>query len=388
MTRLSADQPRIHYVMTHATQFDGPCMAFVNRTGNVEIEAFFTKSKNGAVTVDREISTTPQWQNVTCGYQWHETNDQHLIAQLKIIRFALRDSDLTVFAGYNRLAYVLGAIWGRLTGRKVALRSDSVLLYGQPGGLKGLLKRLGLPLFLKFYHVYFCTGKLSREYLIHYGASPEKVFAWPYNINNELFYDVAQRRSAEVEKLKKNLALPNRFTVLGIMKFVPREDPMTLVRAFIKMRQAGTDAQLVLVGCGRLETEMKAEIPLEFKNDVYFTGYIPYCDLPLYFAFADIFVHTAVKEQWGCSVNEAMAAGCAVVTADTVGSSYDLIAAGKNGYVFPAGDSSRLADILITLASGQNDTKQMGDIGREIIQNWEYKDIEQSMRKAIDFLYE
>ena len=43
---------------------------------------------------------------------------------------------------------------------------------------------------------------------------------------------------------------------------------------------------------------------------------------------------SSTREPLGLTVNEAMAAGNAVISFDNVGSSYDLIKNGKNGFIF------------------------------------------------------
>ena len=48
-------------------------------------------------------------------------------------------------------------------------------------------------------------------------------------------------------------------------------------------------------------------------------------------------------EPWGLTVNEAMAAGNAIITSDNVGSSYDLVKNGKNGFKFKSGNENDLS---------------------------------------------
>ena len=51
-------------------------------------------------------------------------------------------------------------------------------------------------------------------------------------------------------------------------------------------------------------------------------------------------------------VNEAMAAGCAVVVSDDVGAHSDLVTNGQEGFVYPVGNVPALAEALAQVLPG------------------------------------
>ena len=145
------------------------------------------------------------------------------------------------------------------------------------------------------------------------------------------------------------------------MKFIDREDPMTLLHAFSSLTglrtdpsQAPSDApvpggssvHLILVGDGSLRPQVESYLADEKLTNVSLSGYVRYGSLPDFFAMADILVHTARREPWGVTVNEALVCGLPVIAADTVGSSTDLIENGVNGVVFPSGNAAALGALL------------------------------------------
>ncbi len=71
-------------------------------------------------------------------------------------------------------------------------------------------------------------------------------------------------------------------------------------------------------------------------------------------------------------MNEAMAAGKAVLVSDKVGCAVDLVRSGENGEVFRAGDTTRLTEKLSALTADRDALKRMGDASRRIIENWSF----------------
>jgi glycosyltransferase involved in cell wall biosynthesis len=67
----------------------------------------------------------------------------------------------------------------------------------------------------------------------------------------------------------------------------------------------------------------------------------------MWYALADVFVHPALSEPWGVSVNEALACGVPAIVSSGVGAHVDLIEPGVTGEVFPVSDHQALADILL-----------------------------------------
>lgn len=68
-------------------------------------------------------------------------------------------------------------------------------------------------------------------------------------------------------------------------------------------------------------------------------------DVRPYYAAADLLVHPALYDPFPNVVLEAMASGLGVVTSDKCGAS-EIISAGENGFVIPAGEHLRLAATL------------------------------------------
>lgn len=124
--------------------------------------------------------------------------------------------------------------------------------------------------------------------------------------------------------------------------------------------------QLVICGdgTGRVELQRQAAaqaLPVEFRGWVH--GEAKHKT----FSQADLIVLPSLTEGMPNLLLEAMAASRPVIASD-VGCIGDLVESGVEGILVPAGDSQRLADALVSLASDQDLRLRMGRAGRARIE--------------------
>ena len=88
-------------------------------------------------------------------------------------------------------------------------------------------------------------------------------------------------------------------------------------------------------------------------------------------------------EPWGLIVNEAMAAGCAVVASSDVGAAPDLIFEGVTGYTYPVGDVAALASTLAKVLRSPEVSTRMGEAARGRIATWSFNEDIVGLRRAL-----
>jgi glycosyltransferase involved in cell wall biosynthesis len=192
------------------------------------------------------------------------------------------------------------------------------------------------------YDLFLGTGSLTLDYLLTFGVPADRTGLFPYAVDVDAFRDRSSLTSGERAGVRERLGVPAAArVVLGLAKLNDREAPWDLLRAFTRLERE--DAWLVLAGDGPARPALEAFARDHGLARVRFPGYIPYPELPPLYAAADLFVHAAREERWGVSVQEALACGLPVIASSRVGAGRDLIAAGVNGFVYPAGDDGELA---------------------------------------------
>ena len=184
-----------------------------------------------------------------------------------------------------------------------------------------------------------------------------------------------------VEK-KRSLGLDQNGLVVGFIGWLlPIKGPMHLLKAMEGVWQDHADTNLVFIGKGDLDVDLRAEALKTGANGrVNFLGWRNDIDeiMPIF----DIFVLPSLNEGMGRVLVEAMAAGKPIV-ASNVGGIPDLVEHDHNGLLVPPGDEKALAAAILQLINDPKKAKMMGQRGRERCHQFSLD----SMVDKIDQLY-
>jgi glycosyltransferase involved in cell wall biosynthesis len=207
-----------------------------------------------------------------------------------------------------------------------------------------------------------CGGKSHARYLQQLGFPPEKIGRFYDVVDNCYYQDAADeaRRSTEV---RQKLRLPECY-FLYVGRLAPEKNINGLLDAFARYRRLGGSWSLVLVGDGpeKLRLQNQTEL-LGIGGWVQFAGLKNTRETTPYYALAGCFVLPSLREPWGLVVNEAMASGLPVIVSERCGCAEDLVATGRNGFVFDPSRKGELSDRLFTVSAF--DEKELSDMGRQ-----------------------
>ncbi|MFN8709109.1 MAG: glycosyltransferase, partial [Planctomyces sp.] len=137
---------------------------------------------------------------------------------------------------------------------------------------------------------------------------------------------------------------------LATNRFIHRKNLAGLLNAFLIFLQESEVADLwdlVLLGDGPQKEELlKLVSHLNLESRVHFPGFQSYSDICRWYAFADVFIHPALSEQWGLVVNEAMAAGLPTIVSSACGCVPDLVVHGATGMTFDPQQPHQLTALM------------------------------------------
>ncbi len=138
--------------------------------------------------------------------------------------------------------------------------------------------------------------------------------------------------------LREHYDIPEKNRILLFVGRLTKEKNLDfLLDAFKEIHQQTPDTSLVITAQGPMEAELKkhaVRLGLDLKQDVIFTGALPFDTLVNVYFSADLFVFSSVTETQGLVLIEAMAAGLPVVAVRAYGVQ-DMVDDGVNGYLTP-----------------------------------------------------
>ena len=163
---------------------------------------------------------------------------------------------------------------------------------------------------------------------------------------NRVDYTAMKRALLPRQQARQQLGIADdTFVFANVGRLHPDKDQKTLIAAFARIAKELDRAQLLIIGKGRLEQDLRRQIDgLGLQQRVHLTGPIPDASR-LYSAF-DGFLLSSDHEPFGMVLLEAMAAGLPIVASDC-GGGREVV--GDSGLLFPLGNDAALAQGMGTL---------------------------------------
>lgn len=326
----------------------------MHRDSAIDLTVVYTDMLSiGEQTIDVESGTAPRWDNSNeLKYKYHIETSLLRIYQLVI---GLNAQHVVISGWYPR-KHALLALLLRLSGVQIGLRADSTLIHNTSGLRGGMTARAMLKIWLCLHQVWHPVGTLSSNFFANLAACKKPQVFFPYSVDTDWFEQTSTRHGVERIANRKKLGFSEEdYVIIAVMKWAEREDPITLIRAFLRARATAPHIKLLLVGDGPLHDEVKSCMK-DDSNNWFAPGFVKYSELPYYYSVADVFVHPAKSEPFGVSVQEALACGLPVILSDSVGSAEDFLRPGINGESFAAGDAEGLASLIVRFAFDERKT--------------------------------
>lgn len=179
------------------------------------------------------------------------------------------------------------------------------------------------------------------------------------------FYDhAASQRPARLRSL---LGLHESDYVIGLTAAMrPEKNHVQLVDAVARLHQRGIPARALLIGDGEMrETIVAHARRLGVANDVIVTGF--QSDVRPFVLACDTMVLCSLStEALSLAALEAMALRRPLVLSN-IGGAAEMVMPGRNGFLFPPGDTNALVDKL-ALLSDRARARRLGDAGRAAVE--------------------
>ena len=213
----------------------------------------------------------------------------------------------------------------------------------------------------------YVVSKMLKRFFVAQHIPESKIAVIPNGVDAHRFCpDISTKRVFSAYPLKRK-------TVLGFIGSFHYWHGVANLMHFIKaVLSKSDDTAFLLVGDGPLKKELEHRVKMEHYSDrVFFTGYVPYPEIPAYLAAMDIalapypdlefFYYSPLK------LFEYMAAGKAVVAA-RIGQIEEIIQDGVNGMLFEPGNFQDMVAKAFTLIQNRSLRKRIAEKGRRTIE--------------------
>jgi glycosyltransferase involved in cell wall biosynthesis len=374
---------KIAVITTHPIQYYAPLFKALAKERGVNLKVFYTWGSTVLEEkFDPDFGKSIQWDiPLLDGYDYHFTKNtaknpgsarfNGIITPDLIEEVSSYSPNAILIYGYayqghlKLMRYFKGKV-------SIWFRGDSTLL-DQDFGWKKYVKRIYLYWVYRHIDKALYVGKNNKAYFERFGVKKTQLHFVPHTIDNARF---ASDRKNEASELRQHLGIKtSEILVLFAGKLEAKKNPLLLMNIAKSLNR--TDVHFLFVGNGELEHRLKADAstppstPLRVSSKVHFMDFQNQQNMPVIYQACDLFClpSKGPGETWGLAINEAMAAGKAVIVSDKVGCAVDLIEEGVNGYTFKSEDEKDFSVKLNALL----DKRKLGTIGkasREKIDDW------------------
>lgn len=322
---------RLAIITTHPVQYNAPLFRMIAERGKVQVKVFYTKAKaHSPAYYDPGFQREINWDIPLLNGYDHEfvgatvSKSKLIMGKFVLSRVLDFRPDAALVFGWNFPAHFFIMRHLPKLGVKVFFRGDSILKEQDV-----IWKRLFKSVFLKKLYAkvdsIFYPGKMSRLYFEKYGARDKQLVFAGHAVDNGRFAQVFSEN--ELKDLRRCYGITDDAIVfIYVGKLIPGKNVSLIIKAFSSLNRP--DSCLLIVGDGAERKTLEKIAP----SNVIFTGFINQKAMPVHYAISDVLVLVSI-ETWGLVVNEAMAAGLALIAGNEVGCVPDLIKDGDNGFI-------------------------------------------------------
>lgn len=249
------------------------------------------------------------------------------------------------------------------------LFADANALGDKAGGIRRLIKNRYMKWVMKWITGLMPCGTRGKQYFERYGGNNKPCFFMPHEPDYGRIFQVSPE-VRQATQVKFGLR-PDRKRIVFSGRLAAVKGIDTLIDAFVEIAAKRPDWDLLIIGGGQLEQQLRERVPEALADRVVWAGFVNDRDeLSALYTCAHVFVLPSRFEPWAVVVCEAAAAGLAMITSNMVGAGAELCREGVNGGIFPAGDVARLVELLLQITEDPARLQEMRTATLRVLDAW------------------
>lgn len=350
-----SEKPKVVYWSNQPSPYTVGRLNAVHDLGEVELCAWFDQVKQA----DRSWDVEPaDWR---FPYRWvpelgPKGRGWHIPVRL------LKETKPDLIAQlFDQPPAAVGALVSRAYAGRVTFR---VLPAFQAWGQDTAFTRMAKRFLFRVIDGAKVPGPTGRRRAVGLGLPAERCLEVAQTIDVDLYAGADLDRAETRQKMRADLRLTG-LTFIYVGRLVKAKGLDYLIQAFRKLRAERSDVHLLLVGDGADEGHYRALSA--GISDVQFIGFVQPADLPAYYVASDVLVFPTLGDPHGLVVEEAMAAGLAVITSDAAGDIEQRVIGRDAGQVVEAASVPALLAAMQAMSDQPGETRATGDRNRKAV---------------------
>ncbi len=385
---------KLYYFAPHPIQYNIGLFRELNKLDSIDFKVFFEDRIGIEPVYVEEFDKVIKWDSdLLSGYK-----KQFLInyssnpmggffsrINPSIVNVIFMDRpDAVILHGYVKLSDWIVFFTCKILGIKIIFRGEASIKGNEKSNhWKQRFKRFLLP---KFFNacdaiMYSCTG--NKKYWEFYKVPKNKMFPLPCAVDNNFFRSEMKGHKNNKEIIKKNLGIDNNdMVVLFSGRFTNRKRPLDLLKAITKIDNS--KITLLFVGDG---TERKSMFQFSKKYNIKakFVGFINQSELSKYYSISDLVTVISDYDPSPKVLNEVMNFELPVIVTNVIGTAYDLVQDGINGFIIQVGDIDNLATKINYFNNHRYALTKMGMESTTIVSDWNFEKNAYWITKALKY---
>lgn len=381
---------RLAIITTHPIQYNAPLFAVLAERNKIAIKVFYTWGKKVLERkFDPGFGKTVEWDiPLLEGYEYSFVNNvapdpgsHHFKgidnpSLIKDIENWKADAVMVYGWSFKSHLKVLRYFKNKIP---VYFRGDSTILQ-QPGLIKKIVRKLFLTNVYRNIDVAFYVGTHNKEYFKYFGLKEKQLVFAPHAIDNKRFQKESINTDTVTIKKEALGVKEGEFVAMYAGKLDSNKNVALLADAFISCDFK--KVHLIIAGSGPEEMNLKNKYASHIN--IHFLPFQNQKQMPELYALCDVFVLPSKAETWGLALNEAMAGSKAILASSGCAAAKDLIAEGRNGYIFKNNDEADLKEKLKNIFSDKENLAFMEKASWKIIEEWSFLNIAEAIEKQLN----
>lgn len=240
--------------------------------------------------------------------------------------------DVFVIGGYNTPTAMLASIWLKRHKVPYILNADGGYIKKETFFIEQIKKN-----FISNANMWICTSDKAIDYFLHYGATGERIYKYPFTSIQEKNVLERPLNIEEKKRIREEIGITEKIVILSVGQFIYRKGFDILLNS---VKDLGSDVGIYLIG-GKVSLEYQDIVDKHKLNTVHFLDFMKSEDLAYYYKSADIFVFPTREDIWGLVINEAAAYGLPIITTTECIAGLEMVS-DLNGRLVKSNDENEL----------------------------------------------